>query len=239
MLYLAPLNLGINSNQIVFARQFKGHSTVVYDLELVSKDLSKSIRAKYGTFWRKRNRPTMPGALQGISISNSLTFSTRVRIAILKEIAKRHTESNPGLQCFVTNYLPRPTLKLKDKGPVKTFGYVEAIKRFGHHLTPAFLTSQTRFAKTNVPVDELLPTFLVLTPDLLATGATLDVSMVSNPADVSSDQAMDDQEVEGQSTSPSTEALSTKTPSGKGSKRKAGKDQQKATSKKAATSYFG
>jgi len=163
LLYLSPLNLNIGVNQITFVRQFKGHNTVVYDLELISKDLSKAIRTKYGTYWRKRNRPAMPGALKGISISNSLTFSTRVRVAILKEIARRHSESNPGLQCFVTNYLPRPTLKLKDKGPVKTFMYVEAIRRFSHHLTPAFLTAQTKFAKTNVPVDELLPTFLVLT----------------------------------------------------------------------------
>jgi len=221
--------------QINFIRQFRGRNTVVYDLELISTDLAKAVRAKYGTFWRKRNRPTMPGILEGISISNSLTFATRVRIAILKEIAKRHTESNPGMQCFVTNYLPRPTLKLKDKsGPVKSFGYVEAIKRFGHHLTPTFLTSQTKFAKTNIPVDELTSTFLVLNPDLLTVGAALDVSVVSSQGDGDHDQDMVDQD----SNEPS---LSTPNggPSkgGKGAKRKA--SSQKVPNKKAATSYFG
>jgi len=222
-------------------RQFKGHNTVVYDLELISKDLSKAIRTKYGTYWRKRNRPAMPGALKGISISNSLTFSTRVRVAILKEIARRHSESNPGLQCFVTNYLPRPTLKLKDKGPVKTFMYVEAIKRFSHHLTPAFLTAQTKFAKTNVPVDELLPTFLVLTPDLLTSGTPLDVSIVSVPEDIEVDPDQDqDHDLEGQgaSSQPTTStAPGSSKKGGKGEKRKI--SPKKTANKKAATSYFG
>jgi len=223
----------VNGGQIEFVRQFKGHNTVVYDLELSSNDLSKAIRAKYGTFWRKRNRPAMPAALQGVSISNSLTFATRVRVAILKEIAKRHTESNPGLQCFVTNYLPRPTLKLKDKGSMKSFGYVEAIKRFGHHLSLTFLTAQTKFAKTNVPVDELLPNFLVLSPDLLTASNALDVSTVSTAEESVDDQVMEDQATEGQSTSTPAESKR----NGAGQKRK--KSLQKTINKKAATSYFG
>jgi len=55
LLYLAPLSLDIASNHLTFVRQFRGRKTVVYDVEFASKDLSKAVRAKYGTFWRKRN----------------------------------------------------------------------------------------------------------------------------------------------------------------------------------------
>jgi len=217
---------------------------VVYDLELISTDLAKAVRAKYGTFWRKRNRPTMPGILEGISISNSLTFATRVRIAILKEIATRHRESNPGLQCFVTNYLPRPTLKLRDKGMVKSFGYIEAVKRFGHHLSLSFLTSQTKFAKTNIPVDELLSTFLVLNPDLLTHGRSLDLSVVSNPGDdITEDQtpsqdAPDPNVAFSLPTVVLAQTSQGSQPSGKGEKRKADPN-KKTANKKSAASYFG
>jgi len=215
----------VAANQIAFIRQFKGRSSVVYDLEFNSKDLSKAVRAKYGTYWRKRNRPTMPGVLQGVSIS-------------LKEIAKRHSESIPGLQCFVTNYLPRPTLKLRDKGSVKSFGYVDAIRRFGHHLSNTFLTSQTKFAKTNVPVDELLPTFLVLSPDLLTAGNALDLSIVANTGDsAATDQDMGDQNNDDVDALVYSTPVGGSTKTGKGEKRKV--SQKPVTSKKAATSYFG
>jgi len=123
----------------------------------------------------------MPAILTDISISNSLTFATRVRVQILKEISRRHGEANPGMSCFVTNYLPRPVLKIRDRGPVKTFSYTEAVKRFSHHLTPTFLAAQSRYAKTNVPADQLQATFLVLSPDLVSHDAGLDSSMASNP----------------------------------------------------------
>jgi len=239
LLYLAPLNLDITADHLAFVRQFRGRSTVVYDLEFHSKEVSKAVRAKYGTFWRKRNRPAMPSVLKGISISNSLTFATRVRVSLMKEIAKRHTESNPGLQCFVTNYLPRPTLKLKDKGPMKTYGYVQAIKHFGHHLTHEFLTAQSKFAKTNVPIDDLLPTFLVLSPDLLATGNALNLSVVSN-ADDGAEMELENQGTEEQSTSPANpkDATQKKTPGkGKGEKRKVSSQQK--SNKKSATTFFG
>jgi len=238
LLYLGPLNLSINPSHIAYIRQFKGRSKIIYDVEFNSEDMAKAVRTKYGTFWRKRNRPAMPSALQGISISNSLTFATRVRVAILKEIAKRHTESNPGLQCFVTNYLPRPTLKLKSKG-ITSFGYVEAVKRFGHHLSVPFLTSQTKFAKTNTPIDDLLPTFLVLSPDLLNVGENLDLSLIS-ASEEGADREMDDMGASGsQSVSFSTppEGPPKKTPLGKGEKRKAA-NQVKTASKKSATNIF-
>jgi len=155
----------------------------------------------------------------------------------MKEIAKRHSESNPGLQCFVTNYLPRPTLKLKEKGPMKTFGYVEAIRRFGHHLSHDFLTTQSKFAKTNVSVDDLLPTFLVLSPDLLTSNNSLNLSVVST-ADDGVDQEMEDQVTDGPSSATTqSEAPPRGTPGAKGAKRKV--NSQQKSNKKAATSFFG
>jgi len=182
----------------------------------------------------------MPAVLEGVSITNSLTFASRIRVTIMKEMAKRHSEANPGLQCFVTNYLPRPTLKLRDKGTIKSFTYVDAVKRFGHHLSNTFLGAQTRFAKTNMPVDKLLPTFLVLSPDLLSQGSnSLDLSLVSNGGvQDTDDQAMADQTVYfSPPTDLNPESSSQTNTSKKGEKRKA--NQTATSSKKAATNYFG
>lgn len=86
----------------------------------------------------------------------------------MKEVAKQHKIANPDMQVFVTNYLPRPTLKLRDKkGPMSTFTFCEAMQRFSHHLSVDFLTATARFANVHIPREDLAPTFLLLSADLL------------------------------------------------------------------------
>lgn len=172
-------------------RQYRGRETV-YDVELVTATLARSLRNNYGKFWRKGSRSPMPDILKGISVANSLTFASRVRVRILKEICRRHLEANPGMTMFVTNYLPRPTLRLKDKGPIQTFHYADAVRRFSHHLSETFLTTLTRFARTNISPDQLKPLFLVLNADLLTPVASnnsstnMDTSSAANPDPTSS-----------------------------------------------------
>lgn len=117
----------------------------------------------------RRGSKGPPPELSKISITNSLTYPSRVRVRVMKEIAKKHKLANPDLQIFVTNYLPRPTLKLKEKkGPMLTFSYCEAVQKFSHHLSHEFLVDTTKYANVFVPREALTNTFLVLSPDLLS-----------------------------------------------------------------------
>jgi len=120
----------------------------------------------------KKALPT-PKDLVGISIAISHTFATRVRVRILKQMAKVHRECNTDQAAYVTNYLPRPTLKIRhlnNQNKVETFLYYEAIKRFSHYLSEEFLVEEANYAKGNIGVDNLRSVFVVLSPDHVQPG---------------------------------------------------------------------
>lgn len=159
---------------VVHVRQYKTRDspTANYDVQMASVEASAKIRDAYGAFWRKPKpgsaKPPIPAILNNVSISISHTFATRVRVKLMKQMAKLHQAANPDLNVFVTSFLPRPNLRIRHSGNrVDSYTFVEAIKRFGHHLTRDFLISETKYAKSNVSIDHLVPYFLVLSPDLI------------------------------------------------------------------------
>jgi hypothetical protein len=133
---------------------------------------SRAIRDAFGQFWRKRSGRRLPDALKGITIANCTTFSTRVRVRLLKELSRKHSIANPELSCFVTNYFPRPELKIRNKrAPMVTMTYSDAVVRLSHHLTPEFLIELYQYARSVLPEEEIVRRFLVLSPDLLKPGS--------------------------------------------------------------------
>jgi hypothetical protein len=163
-----------------YVRQYKGKK-VIYDIEMSSPDASQTIRDTYGLFWRKRSGRRLPDDLKEISFSNAVSFPTRVRIRLLKELCRRHQQANPTLSCFVTSYLARPELKIRDRrGLVTSLTYTEAVQQLSHHLTHDFLKELFLFAKTNLPEREVVDRFLVLSPDLL-TDSQVEPMAVDQP----------------------------------------------------------
>ncbi len=153
---------------IKFIRQYKAKK-VIYDVEMESVSASQAIREAYGLFWRKKSGRKLPDQLRGITFSNATTFSTRVRVRLLKELCRRHQAANPSVSCFVTSYLPRPELKIRERrGPVTSLTYTQAIQSLAHPLTIDFLQELFLYAKTNLPEKEVIDRFLVLRPDLLS-----------------------------------------------------------------------
>ncbi len=133
---------------------------------------SRAIRDGFGSFWRKKSGKRMPEGLKGITIANSTTFPTRVRVRLLKELARRHSLANPELTCFVTNYYPRPELKIRSRrNPMVTMNYTEAVTRLPHHLTTEFLIELYEYARSVLPDEEIVERFLVLSPDLVKPGS--------------------------------------------------------------------
>jgi hypothetical protein len=81
---------------VKFVRQYKA-GKVIHNIEMYTPSDSQSIRDAYGLFWRKKSGKKMPDALKGVSITNVLTFSTRVRLRLLREVCHLHQAANPGL----------------------------------------------------------------------------------------------------------------------------------------------
>ncbi len=139
---------------------------------------SQDIRDSYGLFWRKKSGKRLPADLKGISFSNATTFPTRVRLRLLKEICRKHQLANPALSCYITSYLARPELKIRDhRGVVTSLTYTKAIQQLSHHLTLGFLQDLFNYAKTNLPEKEVIERFLILTPDLLLGSPPEQLSM--------------------------------------------------------------
>jgi hypothetical protein len=161
-----------------------------------SKSESRAIRDGFGQFWRKKSGRQLPSTLKGITIANSTTFSTRVRVRLMKEIARRHTIANPELTCFVTNYFPRPELKIRSrKSPMVTLTYTDAVQKMPHHLSNEFLIELYEYARSVLPDEEIVERFLVLSPDLLKSGSGSGLNDASAMS-VDEQQVAQDQPVE-------------------------------------------
>jgi hypothetical protein len=154
-------------SNFTFIRQYKGKKPI-YDVEMASVSESRAIRDSFGAFWRKKSGKRLPDGLKGITIANSTTFPTRVRVRLLKELARKHSLANPELTCFVTSYYPRPELKIRSRrSPMVTMKYTEAITKLSHHLSIEFLTELYEYARSVLPDEEIVERFIVLSPDLL------------------------------------------------------------------------
>ncbi len=129
---------------------------------------SRAIRDSFSAFWRKKSGKRLPEGLKGITIANSTTFPTRVRVRLLKELERKHSLANPELTCFVTSYYPRPELKIRSRrSPMVTMNYTDAITKLSHHLSLEFLTELYEYARSVLPDEEIVERFMVLSPDLL------------------------------------------------------------------------
>ena len=115
-------------------------SEVSYNVQFADINESKQIRKKFGTFFfgRQDNRPK---ALRHVSIKNLVTRETRTRVSVLKLLAKKYLDSNPGSKVQVISYDTRPMIKITPSPTatdrrIKSFNYVEAIQKLPCHFTP-------------------------------------------------------------------------------------------------------
>jgi hypothetical protein len=79
----------------------------------------------------------MSGCLERVFLSNSINVGTRVRIEILKSIAKKI--SNDKEFAFVASFISRPVLHIRQKNdrnekPTRSYTFIDAIKQFGNQL---------------------------------------------------------------------------------------------------------
>ena len=120
---------------IVFVRNATGRhdgAIVTYNVQLPTVQDSQAIRRRFGSFFLT-GHDERPDNLKYFAIKNLVTPETKIRISVLKLIAKRYRDSNPGSKVKVIGYQPRPILKITPAASatdrrIQTFNYVEAVK---------------------------------------------------------------------------------------------------------------
>ena len=127
--------LNLRFEVIAVVNPIKGRTSGpnILNVLLSSVEASKALRDAFSGFFRNQSL-SRPRGLIGLSIRNKVTFETRIRIQIMKELAKNYQAKNPGASCSVRGYEPRPTLVLVppsgSKDPrIRNMTYIDAIRQ--------------------------------------------------------------------------------------------------------------
>ena len=123
-------------------------------VRMVEQADAKVIRRKFGSFYLG-GQNKKPSSMENISISNKVTPETLTRISILKLLAKRYRDSNPGSRVKVIGYEPRPVIKIlpapsSSDRRQKVYNYIQAVSKL----------------PTNIPASELEPILRRINPEL-------------------------------------------------------------------------
>ena len=139
-----------------------------YHVQLAQLQDSKDLRGKFGSYFLGGG-DKRPDSVKHVSIDNLVTPATSVRIAILKVLAKRYLEANPGARSQVISYEPRPLIKLTPPASAtdrrgKTYNFIEAIKNLPTNFTKDDLEAISRQVSEKL-IGNLRSLFVVISDD--------------------------------------------------------------------------
>ena len=122
--------------KILYASQGRNndHMLPMVEVKLDKVEFAAEIRK---AFAERRKKEKLTGLLEKIFISNSINVGTRVRIEILKAIAKKMTNEHEF--AYVVSFISRPVIHFKLKNdtnlkPLKSYTFIDAVKQFGDKL---------------------------------------------------------------------------------------------------------
>ena len=131
----------------------------------VKMDSTKNAMDIRKAFVKKLRSKELSGDYENIFITNCVTKATRVRIDIMRAIARKTTTDQEA--AFVASFISRPVLQFKKiipgemTYPYKSFTFVEAIIRFRNEITDTDLDEA--YEKASMFDTELEQNFIVLT----------------------------------------------------------------------------
>jgi hypothetical protein len=106
----------------------------------VKMDSAENAIAIRKAFAEKRKKKELDAELDSLFMSNCVNLATRIRIDILKAIAKRLTNSKD--LAYVAGFTSRPMMHIRAAGapsantrPLKSFTFIDSVSRFGRQLT--------------------------------------------------------------------------------------------------------
>ena len=166
---------------------------VKYNVKMSTVGESSSIRTKFGSFFLGGKGPQRPERFKAISIRNRITPATKVRIEILKFLAQRHRDANPGSKVQVIGFDPRPLLKIipSQKATdrrVRSYNFIEAVRSLPTHLSPA--ESEFLLKKISLKFTGKLRSLFVILSDDDFRRRSVKLSQVGPAAPVASDQVI-------------------------------------------------
>ena len=133
--------------KILYASQGRSndHMLPMVEVKLDKVEFAVEIRK---AFAERRKKEKLSGILEKIFISNSINIGTRVRVEILKAIAKKITNEHEF--AYVVSFISRPVIHFKLKNdttlkPLKSYTFIDAVKQFGGKLDKTDL--QSAYAK--------------------------------------------------------------------------------------------
>ncbi len=94
-------------------------------------------------FAEKRKSKDLPKDLDKLFVSNCVNLATRVRIDIMKSIARKVTGKDD--LAYVAGFISRPMMHIRKAGtnqrPVKSFNFIDTINRYGRLVAKSDLES--------------------------------------------------------------------------------------------------
>jgi hypothetical protein len=120
--------------KILYASQGRDLSFPMVKVKMDKVEYAVEIRKVFAV---KPKKEKLSGILEKIFISNSINVGTRVRIEILKAIAKKISSDQE--QAYVVRFISRPIMHIKlknnaNKQPSKSFTFIDAVKMYGSRL---------------------------------------------------------------------------------------------------------
>jgi hypothetical protein len=127
----------------------KGNLILEFRLDSVEK--AREIRKTFAT---KRAENSLPASMENVQVMPVVTLATKIRIDIMKAVARR-IESGTET-AYVPNFLPRPILHVKAKGPggeprrhISSLTFADTIMEYGGLLKGGDLASAYKRAGLN------------------------------------------------------------------------------------------
>jgi hypothetical protein len=105
------------------------------EVKLDSVENAGAIRKAFAD---KRSKKELPESWSNLFITNSVNLATRVRIDLMKSIARKIT--NKSELAYVSGFISRPMLHIKaapvvaNSRPLRSFTFIDAVSKFGRLL---------------------------------------------------------------------------------------------------------
>jgi hypothetical protein len=132
VLHANRVDLAFSINLVTNATRGRTTGRTVYNVQLTSVESARRVRELFSGFFRRQNPVRLPAFLVNVSFRNKITFETRVRIAILRQLGENYKSSNEGSSFIVRGYDSRPLLILTppqgSSERSKTLTFIQAIR---------------------------------------------------------------------------------------------------------------
>jgi len=112
----------------------QGQTVPMVEIKMENPEQAMIIRRAYA---EKKKNKSLSNDLDSLFIANCVSLATRVRVDVMKAIARRLTNQND--LAYVAGFTSKPMMHIRKAGPpspatkpLKSFSYIDSVTRFGH-----------------------------------------------------------------------------------------------------------